>query len=262
MVLEQDDILFFRENGYLIKRGLLCPDLMERARNRLWKGAPHGRSASDPATWVGPFNEEEESRQGDNVRRGFRWLYREPGKEPWMVELLPKNPDVWSTAEELLGAGVIQEPESVRGIYCTLPFGEVPLPRVQPHLDAYASHLGVLGYIDQVEPGGGGFTVWPKSHKKLYYAFESRYGDKKSKNYAEIYAQINAEIPPVEISGQAGDVVFWHHRLGHNASGNGSARIRQAIFYDFVKRDMSRTLELPPANDMWCDWSKALSAGL
>jgi hypothetical protein len=231
---------------------------MKRARERLWEGAPPGRSATDPRSWLGPFLEEEESSEGENVRRGFRWLYREPGNESWMVELLPKNPSIWAIAECLLGAGKIREPKSVRGIYCTLPFGEFPAPAVKPHLDAYASHLGVLGYIDQVEPLGGGFTVWPQSHKMFYHAFESRYGDKKSKDYVDIYEQIDSEIWPIEISGQAGDVVFWHHRLGHNASGNRSTRIRQAVFYDFVKHDLRRTRDLPPANNMWCDWSEPL----
>ncbi len=261
MGLDKEDIQFFRENGYLIKRRVLDSDLMARARARLWEGAPPGRSANDPRTWVGPFREDEESRDGENVRRGFRWLYRQPGKESWMVELLPKNPSVWTFAQELLGKGMIQEPDSVRGIYCTLPFGEVPVPKMKPHLDAYASHLGVLGYIDEVAPRGGGFTVWPKSHKKFYYAFESRYGDQKSADYDDIYAQIDAEVSPLEITGQAGDVVFWHHRLGHNASGNGSNKIRQAVFYDFVKQDMPQTMGLPPAPNMWCDWADVLDPG-
>ena len=37
------DIEFFKTEGYLVKRNVLDPELMERARARLWEGAPEGR---------------------------------------------------------------------------------------------------------------------------------------------------------------------------------------------------------------------------
>ena len=42
--LSNEDILFFKREGYLVKRKVLDPDLMAQARNRLWEGAPpfHG----------------------------------------------------------------------------------------------------------------------------------------------------------------------------------------------------------------------------
>ena len=41
-MLTTDEMRFFKRNGYLIKRGVLDPALMERARTRLWDGAPSG----------------------------------------------------------------------------------------------------------------------------------------------------------------------------------------------------------------------------
>ena len=38
--LDKEDIVFFRDNGYLIKRKILNPKLMAQARDRLWDGAP------------------------------------------------------------------------------------------------------------------------------------------------------------------------------------------------------------------------------
>ena len=61
MPLTIEEMRFFKRNGYLIKRGVLDAELMERARARLWDGAPPGRKRDDPTTWVGPFAEEEES---------------------------------------------------------------------------------------------------------------------------------------------------------------------------------------------------------
>ena len=122
--LTQDDINFFGDNGYLIKRKVLDPKLMAQARDRLWEGAPAQLNRHDPSTWVGPFRERSEDKM--NARNNHRWNYREPGDEPFMIDLLPKNPSVWRMAEQLLGQGTLVEPDRVRGIYCTLPYGDVP----------------------------------------------------------------------------------------------------------------------------------------
>ena len=54
----------------------------------------------------------------------------------------------------------------VRGIYCTLPYGDRPEDNLSGvSVDAHPFHLGAVGYIDDVPPEGGGFTVWPRSHK-------------------------------------------------------------------------------------------------
>lgn len=49
--------------GYVIKFGLLDPELMQKMRERLFAGSAEfgGRIASDdPSTWVGPLLPEEE----------------------------------------------------------------------------------------------------------------------------------------------------------------------------------------------------------
>ncbi|MDE0025176.1 MAG: phytanoyl-CoA dioxygenase family protein, partial [Spirochaetaceae bacterium] len=58
--------------------------------------------------------------------------------------------------------------------------------------------------------------------------------------------RVNRGTPPVECHGKAGDVVFWHHRLGHMAGHNYSSRIRQAVLYDYCKRDLEQVQDQPP----------------
>ena len=72
MKLSTDDMCFFKRNGYLIVRGVLDPELLERARRRLWDGSPTGRTRDNPASWVGPFEKDEENAESSNARRGFR----------------------------------------------------------------------------------------------------------------------------------------------------------------------------------------------
>jgi ectoine hydroxylase-related dioxygenase (phytanoyl-CoA dioxygenase family) len=62
----------------------------------------------------------------------------------------------------------------------------------------------------------------------------------------------------IDCYGQSGDVVFWHHRLGHMAAHNHTRRIRQAVLYDFRKKDLVDKQNEPPADDMWKDWSPAV----
>ena len=251
--LSKEDILFFKREGYLVKREVLDPDLMARARDRLWDGAPPSMDRYAPETWVGPIKEEEECQDSMNAKRGFRWNYREPGTEDWMVRLLATDPSVWGMAEQLLGKGNLRTPKGIRGIYCTLPYGDEPEKPTTCHVDGHPFHFGIVGYIDHVPPRGGGFTVWPKSHKEFYYQFHSQYKHERTDGYDDVLAMVN-EWPYVETHGGPGDIVFWHHRIGHAAGQNFSNQIRQAVLYDFCKKDLEQTQEEPPCEDMWRDW--------
>jgi ectoine hydroxylase-related dioxygenase (phytanoyl-CoA dioxygenase family) len=67
------------------------------------------------------------------------------------------------------------------------------------------------------------------------------------------------DIAPVDCWGSQGDVVIWHHRLAHMAGHNHSKKIRLAVLYDFIKKDLDLCRAKPPRDNMWEDWSKALN---
>ncbi|MBI1928378.1 phytanoyl-CoA dioxygenase family protein [Candidatus Poribacteria bacterium] len=249
--LSREEILFFKREGYLIKRSVLNPSLMARARERLWENAPPPLDRNRPETWVGPFPEKCDDPK--SVRGGYSWKFREPGGEDWMVWLLATDASVWGMAEQLLGVGTLATPERIRGIYCILPEGDAPERPTTCHVDAHPFHLGVVGYIDAVPPGGGGFTVWSGSHRTFYYDFRSQYRYEPTEQYEKDVAIFNQQ-PYIECHGGPGDIVFWHHRIGHSAGHNRSRQIRQAVLYDFRKKDLEQTMEEPPCADMWKDW--------
>lgn len=88
---------FFKENGYLIKRGILDEVLMARTRERFWDYTPERFSKDKPSSWVGPIppeEEEEKTAKEPNESRGFRLHYRTIGSEAWMVQLLAKDPTI------------------------------------------------------------------------------------------------------------------------------------------------------------------------
>ena len=248
--LNRDDISFFEENGYLIKRGVLDPESMARAVKQMWNNLPPPLVKDKPETWVGPFATTVD--EPDSHRHNFVWRFRAPGREAWMIHMLATNPTVWNMVEQLLGTDTLEMPERIRGIYCVLTEGDAPERPLTCHVDAHPFHLGIVGYIDDVGPEGGGFTVWPGSHKTFYYDYSSQYANEKKASYDINREAIDKKGGFVDCHGKAGDIVFWHHRIGHSVGRNRSNRIRQAVLYDFKKKDIN--LDEPPCDDMWRDW--------
>lgn len=165
-----------------------------------------------------------------------------------------------------------------RGLYCTLPDSPDPRPDYKgAHSDGacYGRYrLQMAAYIDDVPPGCGGFTVWPRSHTRIWeeqwQAFKEgeKHTDKhlterKAGGYTDpVISRIKADTDPVDCHGPAGTVVLWHtkifHVVGHNASRD---VIRQATIYGFLKTAASVPDELAMDNaggDIWRDWSEAV----
>jgi hypothetical protein len=151
------------------------------------------------------LKEGSEARPGDGGYnpdlRGFRWQAHACGRLPFMIEMLATNPEVWEVAEQLIGKGKVAPVQNIRGIYCTLPKGCAPpsteLPwrrspttsevamrepasqsiapntahgeRETCHNDAHGMHLGVVGLIDDVPPGGGSTMMWPMVHRRVFH---------------------------------------------------------------------------------------------
>ena len=267
--LTSEEIRFFRDEGYVIKRKVLDETLMVRAREQLWKNTPSEIKRNDPDTWVGPIrrykkenttlavdtSNERNFNTPDNGGE-FGWYYRSIGRETWMVQMLLTNCEIWSMAEQLLGKESIAVPTRIRGIYCRLPEPNNGDQSIGDHChtDRHNFHLGVVGYIDDVPPDGGGFTVWPKSHSVFYYRHKTEHGDERTDEYQATLESTRKDFP-VECYGLAGDIIFWHHRLAHGVGYNHSKSIRKAVLGELKKRDLEETITNPPAQNMWDSWS-------
>ncbi len=298
--LTSEELTFFKRYGYLIKRRALDEGLCERVLDRMWGSAPASVHRDDPETWR-PIGVEESSDDSLLLHQGTRWQLRGASTEADLIDLM-YSPQLVCWAEQLLGVGTLRPPvkggkpmgswgpawpggpvdpqlgEGVRGIYATLPTEE-PAQRLQDrlHTDGHPFHLGVVGLIDHCPEHGGGFKVWPGSHRRFYPLFPTQYDQARipfyphmpsfkglihPPEYLEEVDKVEADTPPVECFGERGDIVFWHHRLGHMA-GHNTARpraIRQAVLYDFCKTDLDQMRLTPPHEDMWQDWGEALQA--
>ena len=177
-----------------------------------------------------------------------------------MREGLSFHPFVQSVVNQLLGKGRFTQPESVRGIYGTLPYGDVARTPRTMHIDAGQATIGVVCYVDRVEPDGGGFALWPGSHRKFWYVSRSRYRRELTDEFDPIRQEYDntSETSSVQTYGDPGDIVFWHRRMAHMASPNYTSNIRKAVLTDFSWKNVEELAELPPGEDMWEDWADAV----
>ena len=298
-MLTAEQISFFKDNGYLLLRGVMDPELCAQTRDRLWSFMPENSAIKrdDPSTHIGPFTAQDTREDSEHLRKDYRWQVREVGTEPLLIDLVYSD-TLNTAAEQLLGKGMVQAPvvggstmgrhgpawpggpvdpavdvEGMRGIYCTLPYGDVPRQPNAAHTDGHPFHLGMVGLIDDVPPDGGAFKIWPKSHKRLYPTFWMQYDQMRVPFYKHLPSykgivhtpeyeaelkRIHEDTQAVDCWGSVGDVVLWHHRLAHMAGHNYSAVIRQAVLGDFSKIDLDTTRMDPPQADMWRDWSDTI----
>ena len=274
-------------DGYVVKPGLLDPQLCALARNKLWGLNDLPRLIRDDPSSFGPFSAGEEMPRTEGrlldkqleiarpqmSRRGYGfWMSAfDTQRDPDLLDLLPRNPQVQAIAAQLLGAdrlvsAVGGEPEmapgdpdgaepfqtgqATRGIYCTLPRTGAAAETDQPceagarggpprggHWDnvfdpAGASTVCLLAsaYIDHVPKSGGGFVLWPGSHRRnwRYHSEHHSAGlprpeGRRAPNgdgIEDLPNHIMADSPPVECYGPAGTVVFWHAMVLHAAGIN------------------------------------------
>lgn len=210
--LSDEQIAFFKHNGYLILKGMLDKALCAKARDRMWSALPEDSrlDREEPSSWTGPFPESEQSHDPLHIRNGYLWQLRECGTEPLLLDLI-YNERLCAVAEQLLGEGMLQPPipggepmgskgpawpggptdpavgHGVRGIYFTLPRepGDERLPDFA-HTDGHPFNLGIVGLINDVPPEGGSFRVWPGSHQRLYPTFQMQYDQPRIPYYEHL----------------------------------------------------------------------------
>lgn len=288
-MLTQNEVRFFKEEGYLIKRGLIPQERVEVALETVWS------AGSKPPSIIRGVPET----YGTDEAKAAGWAARDIGAD--MLSFVPGKPfesEVWKIAEQLLGPDLIMPDPTLparpttsggaracgrrtRGVYNTLPRNEPKPHGFFPggcHQEGHPFQLGVVAYVAPVVPDGGGFHVWPRSHRMLWKTLLKEYSspgdgkggtdtgpDMKLLNYEQTMDVIRAQ-QPVEFTGVGGDVLFWHHRLcqytqrshlqppfisskacvadahryaGHAAGQNFSPNIRMSCLYDFAQRRMN-----------------------
>lgn len=278
--LERTDVAFFKQHGYLIKRGLLADQTsaIQEANEHFWANVPgHGLRKDDPATWVDKptshWRAEDHPRVGSLL--GTNWKMRSRGEtgigtEAFLVDELANHPKMHDIASKFLGAR-IKPVRRVRGIYGVLPLSDIAQDRMYPHGDYMASQLSAMVLLCDVGPRCGGFTVWPGSHRRMHMCWDRVSGSTITADRVERFPQERDQLlrdtRPVEFTGSAGDVIWWHPRLIHAAGVNYSfetndpiVRILTPIDYQRIGETYVDDLEFGPGPkyQWWVDTRNVL----
>ena len=161
----------------------------------------------------------------------------------------------------LLGEGTFGLPDHGQ-IALRFPRADDEVPAFRPHLDGLptatngvaagniASFTALVGVLLSDLPHGdsGNFTVLPGSHRSTAAYFKEH----GPESFLEGFPKVE-QPAPVQITGQAGDLVFCHYQLGHGIAANVSPNIRYAVFFRLTHRD-HHTDKVGRLIDIWRDW--------
>ncbi len=247
-----DEVAHFVEKGFLVKRGLVDDkEALQKAVDLLWNNVPRGIMArDDPRTWVDYPHEKWLEEYVDQVGRLHRgnWKMRSRGAnglgtQSFLVDRIANHPGIRTVAASLLGSP-IEFARRVRGVYAIFPKPPEERWALGPHGDYMAAHLSAMVFAGDVPPHSGGFAVWPGSHTRLHkcwdYVHASHISDQNGKCFAQVRDQVLRDTIPVEFSGHAGDVVFWHPRMLHSAGVNYSAEEKKPVVRILIPCDYQR----------------------
>jgi len=239
---------FFKREGYLVKRNLVRePEAVEQALDYAWSLVPGGvLDRHDPRTWLDDPQDQWTDADAERVGKLARgnWKIRSRGAdgigtEPFLLTIA-NNAALVAVVETFFGRPVMPV-RRVRGIYLIFPRAGSGTGRYGAHSDYAAAHLSAMVMIDAVPPRSGGFTVWPGSHSRLHPLWDTVHGSGLSEDRREDYRRERdaclREIAPVEFTGEAGDVVFWHPRILHSAGINQSATWERPVVRAIVPCD-------------------------
>ena len=255
--LSAGEIAHFKEQGFVVKRGLIDDaDAFAQVADYLWGKVPYDTfRRQDVRTW---FDAAHETWRDEDVARIGRlahgnWKMRSPGvdgigTEPFLVQGIANHANMLALAGRLLGAA-IKPARRVRGIYAVFPKRPTATGRLGPHADYMAAQLSAMVLASDIRPRSGGFTLWPGSHLRLHPHWDTVHGSVMSAERGDGFRwardAVLRDITPVEITGVAGDVVFWHPRMVHSAGVNYSAEsgsaptVRLAIPCDYERAGLS-----------------------
>jgi ectoine hydroxylase-related dioxygenase (phytanoyl-CoA dioxygenase family) len=215
-VLHEDDINFFKKNGYVVIRNAVSQEQCAHARNAILEFL-HA-DINDPSSW---YKEHAE-------RRGLMLMfYHHPA-----LETNRNSARIRKAFEQLYGSSAIHKvidkvsfhpPET-----SSCKFNGSPL-----HWDASLAtpipfKLQGLLYLNDVAADGGAFHCVPGFHTELEEWLQSLDENVNPRDEAI------RVLKPQAITGDAGDFIVWHQALPHCATPNRSnvPRFVQYFTYD------------------------------
>lgn len=233
-LLTEQEIAFFRITGYVVQRKAVEDELIDHCREQVWTNLPEDRHR--PETW-------QRGKHYSSYSDRPAWAQSGPMQE------LAEHESLYGVAKQLLGENI--RPAKAGSVLLRFPSpGDAYNPPTAGHLDNTCEHsFNTITLLDTVKPRGGGFTVWPGSHRMCHEYF----------SHHDVRAPLKHGVLPweygtgIEFTGEPGDVCHIHpwmiHTVGHNVNENLRMVAQNGFFRVTLKEDY-RTIP----DDLWWFW--------
>ncbi len=200
-VFSQEELSFWRENGYIVLKEAVTPTARRDAEAAIW----HHVKASpvEPETWY-----QNDARHGIMVE-----LIQHPA-----LHTNRHAPRIHKAFSQLWGTADLW-PSVDRCGFHPPQLPDHPFPGPDLHWDIDFSQPLVFGtqgilYLTDTPPEQGALTLVPGFHKELPSWLSSLPKD------ADPQQQDPHALGSIPVGGQAGDLVIWHHHLPHGSRPN------------------------------------------
>ena len=217
--LSQEDITHFIENGYLLVKNVFSPELAAKINLMVWEKLDE--RPDDTSTWHKPLVWLREVFKNDIVdqihtKRYFDVIDDLCGEDRWFAHtgagvwpiLFPGFSDSWCVPEENW---------HVEGNW------------FHHHLNSSEQGLIGIQLFTDIQPGGGGTGIRVGSHR--YTARVLAEAEPNGLDEHELCNKViplTKHLPLIEITGNAGDILFIHPFTLHGSSTNLSKQVRIA----------------------------------
>ena len=251
-LLNEKEIKHFKKEGFIVKRQLIkAKQTFQKVKAHIWANVPRSlMERNNPQTWIEPpedaWTEADSLNVGHLANKNWKMRSKGPnglGTEDFLVKDIANSPNMLKVVRSLIGSPV-RPARRVRGIYCVFPSKPGSTDKYNVHVDYIPSHITAMVIADQIKPMCGGFMLWPGSHIELHPYWNTAHGGgmdpERSQKFLEAREKIIRETSPVEFTGSAGDVVFWHPRALHSAGINHSAEIGKPLVRVIIPCDFQR----------------------
>ncbi|MDD9909429.1 MAG: phytanoyl-CoA dioxygenase family protein [Ahrensia sp.] len=226
-VVSQDQIAFYRENGYLVLPGHLPKDVIAKACDEIERLSAHATNidVSDDLIDL----EDSHSRNDPRIRR-----IKRPDLQSTFFNELMRSDLILGPARDLIGPNIRMHTTklNMKKARYGAPVQWHQDVAFYPHTNDDVLAIGVV--FDDVELENGPLQVFAGSHKGpvLNHHHEGVFSG--SVDLAE--AGLDTK-DAVSLTGPAGTISIHHGRILHGSALNTSPRDRQILFYEMMAAD-------------------------
>ena len=217
--LTQAEVDFFISNGFLLVKNVFSPELAEKLNIMVWEKLEE--KPDDPSTWKKShiwlrevFNNETALKI--NTERYYNTIDDLCGERRWF-------------AREGAGVWPILFPGFAKKWHVPIASWHVEGNWFHHHLNS--GELGLVGVqlFTDIESGGGGTGIKPCSHFITASVLaEAEPGGLDEFELCRRVLSLTKDLPTIEVTGNAGDIIFIHPFTLHGSSTNLSNRVRIA----------------------------------